>query len=102
MEALDDILAVEGIDGVFIGPADLSADYGHMGDIMHPEVQEMIMGALGRIKAAGKAPGILSTREDMTEASLEAGAQFLAVGLDIGMLAQTARATAKRWKSGEA
>ncbi|MEL7081342.1 MAG: HpcH/HpaI aldolase/citrate lyase family protein [Pseudomonadota bacterium] len=99
MEALDDILAVEGVDGVFIGPADLSADYGHMGDIMHPEVQEMIMGALGRIKAAGKAPGILSTREDMTEASLEAGAQFLAVGLDIGMLAQAARATAKRWKS---
>ena len=97
MEALDDILAVEGIDGVFIGPADLAADMGHMGDPMHPDVQAAIMDALKRIRAAGRAPGILSTRDEMTHAALEAGAQFVAVGADVLILAQGARALAAKW-----
>lgn len=97
MDALDDILAVDGIDGVFIGPADLSADYGHMGDIMHPDVQSMIMETLPRIKAAGKAPGILSTRDDMTEAAVAAGAQFVALALDTSLLVSGARQMAAKW-----
>ena len=98
MEALDEILEVDGIDGVFIGPADLSADYGHMGNIMHPDMQEMIMTTLKRVAASDKAAGILATRDDMIEASFEAGAQFVAVGIDIGLLASTARGLAAKWR----
>lgn len=97
LKALDDILAIEGIDGVFIGPADLAADMGHMGNAQHPEVQAAIMDALARIRAAGKAPGILSTQDDMTNAALAAGAQFVAVGADVLLLAHNARALAKKW-----
>ena len=94
---LDEILAVEGVDGVFIGPADLAADMGHMGDALHEEVQEVIMDAISRIRAAGKAPGILSTHDPMTERALEAGAQFVAVGADVSILARGARALSRQW-----
>ncbi len=97
--ALDDILAVEGVDGVFIGPADLSTDMGFKGNSAAPEVREVIAGALARIAAAGKAPGILGVTEEATQSYLEMGAQFLAVGIDVLVLAQNARALAGRWKS---
>ena len=58
----------------------------------------MILGALARIAEAGKAPGILAVTEEATLPYLKAGARFVAVGIDVLMLAQTARATAKRWK----
>lgn len=98
LAALDDILAVDGVDGVFIGPADLAADMGHMGRADHPDVQAAIMDALARIKAAGKAPGILSTRDEMTREAIDAGAQFVAVGADILLLGHAARALAKKWQ----
>jgi 4-hydroxy-2-oxoheptanedioate aldolase len=98
LAALDDILAVEGVDGVFIGPADLAADMGHMGNAAHADVQAAIMDALRRIKAAGKAPGILSTRDEMTNDAIAAGAQFVAVGADILLLGNAARALAKKWQ----
>jgi 4-hydroxy-2-oxoheptanedioate aldolase len=97
--ALDDILEIEGIDGVFIGPADLAADMGHMGNALHPDVQAVIMDALRRIRAAGKAPGILSTTDHVTDAALEAGAQFVAVGADILLLTHNAQALSAKWKS---
>lgn len=96
MAALDDILAVDGIDCVFIGPADLAADMGHNGDSTVPEVHDAIIDALGRIAAAGKAPGIMSLG-DRTQAYIDAGARFIAVGIDVMMLVNTARATAKKW-----
>jgi 4-hydroxy-2-oxoheptanedioate aldolase len=99
IDALDEILTVEGIDGVFIGPADLAADMGHMGNAQAPEVQKVIMDALRRIRAAGKAPGILSTRDPMTEDAIAAGAQFVAVGADVLMLSQSAQALATKWKA---
>ena len=98
LAALDDILAVEGVDGVFIGPADLAADMGHMGNAAHADVQAAIMDALRRIQAAGKAPGILSTRDEMTNDAIAAGAQFVAVGADILLLGNAARALAKKWQ----
>lgn len=101
LAALDDILAVDGIDGVFIGPADLAADMGHMGDSLHPDVQAAIMDALRRIRAAGKAPGILSTHDPMTEAAIAAGAQFVAVGADVLLLSHAAQALCARWKDPE-
>lgn len=98
LAALSDILAVEGVDGVFIGPADLSTDMGFQGNAEAPEVVDAINDALSRIRAAGKAPGILGTAEKATQRYLDAGAQFLAVGADILILAAGARTLASRWK----
>jgi len=99
LAALEEILAVDGVDGVFIGPADLAADMGHIGNADHPDVQAVIMDALARIRAAGKAPGILSTQDKMTNDALEAGAQFVAVGADVLLLGATARALAAKWQA---
>ena len=96
--ALDDILKVEGVDGVFIGPSDLAADMGHAGDSSAPEVQEAIKDALARIKASGKAPGILALDHSTAQTYRDWGAQFLAVGIDVVMLAKAARDTMARWR----
>jgi 4-hydroxy-2-oxoheptanedioate aldolase len=98
LAALDDILEVDGVDGVFIGPADLGADLGHMGDLMNPEVVEVILGALRKIAASDKAAGILSGNDEMITMAKDAGAQFIAVGLDVLMLAGAARSLASKWK----
>lgn len=97
--ALDDILAVDGVDGVFIGPADLAADMGHNGDSSVPEVQDVIRGALKRVSESPKAAGILSTSDAATEAYRDAGAQFHAVGIDVVLLARVLRETAAKWKT---
>jgi len=97
LAALDEILELDGIDGVFIGPADLAADLGHMGDPMHPEVKKTIVDTTARIAAAGKIAGILSTNAELTNAALDAGARFVGVGSDLLMLANTTRALAHKW-----
>ncbi len=102
LAALDEVLTLDGVDGVFIGPADLAADMGHMGNAEHPEVQDAIMDALRRIAAAGKAPGILSTQDAMTDAAIAAGARFVAVGADVLLLGQAARGLAARWQATKA
>ncbi|MBQ4808930.1 HpcH/HpaI aldolase/citrate lyase family protein [Phaeobacter sp. HS012] len=99
IENLDKILAVPGVDGIFIGPADLSTDMGFEGNSAHPEVRAVIADALARIKAAGKAPGILGTSPEATQAYFDMGAQFLAVGIDVMLLAKSARALATDWTS---
>lgn len=99
LENLDDILAVEGVDGVFIGPADLSASLGYLGKTAHPDMQATILDALKRISASGKAAGILTTDDAMIQASLDAGARFVAVAMDIALLLNTAQTTAAKWKS---
>ena len=99
MAALDEILQVEGIDGVFIGPADLSTDMGHQGNSAHPDVRAAIADAITRIQAAGIAPGILGTTEEATQAYADMGAQFLAVGIDVMVLAKNARDLAAKWKA---
>jgi 4-hydroxy-2-oxoheptanedioate aldolase len=86
MSNLDAILAVEGIDGVFIGSADLSASLGHAGDAGHAEVQSVIEYAIVRIRKAGKAPGILTVDLALSRHYLELGALFVAVGLDTQLL----------------
>ncbi len=99
MAALDDILSVEGVDGVFIGPADLSTDMGFQGNSAAPEVQAAIADAIKRIRAAGKAPGILGTNDEANQAYMDMGAQFLAVGIDVMLLTQAARTLAAKWKA---
>ncbi|MCS3405841.1 4-hydroxy-2-oxoheptanedioate aldolase [Serratia sp. AKBS12] len=97
---LDEILQVDGVDGVFIGPADLSADMGFAGNPQHPQVQRTIDDAIARICAAGKAPGILMAQPDLAQHYLESGALFVAVGVDTTLLARAAEALAGRFKPG--
>ncbi|MBL0872425.1 4-hydroxy-2-oxoheptanedioate aldolase [Serratia nevei] len=99
---LDAILKVDGVDGVFIGPADLSADMGFAGNPQHPEVQRTIDDAIARIRAAGKAPGILMANKALAQCYLEAGALFVAVGVDTTLLARAAEALADEFKRGGA
>jgi 4-hydroxy-2-oxoheptanedioate aldolase len=83
---LDAIVAIEGVDGVFIGPADLSASMGHVGNPGHPEVQGAIEDAITRVSRAGKAAGILTADTTLARHYLDLGATFVAVGLDTQIL----------------
>lgn len=96
---LDSILAVDGVDGVFIGPADLSAALGYRGNPAHPEVQAVIEAAMIRIVASGKAAGILSADPTLAKRYLELGAVFVAVGSDTTLLARGADALADHFKA---
>ena len=84
--ALDEILSVEGVDGVFIGPSDLAADMGHLGNPGAAEVQAVVNDALTRIRAAGLAAGILSSDLMLASGYVRAGVEFVAVGSDVGVL----------------
>lgn len=86
LEQLEAIAAIDGIDGIFIGPADLSASLGYPGEMGHPEVKKVINDAIHRIRACGKAPGILMVNEARARECLALGAQFVAVGLDTVLL----------------
>jgi 4-hydroxy-2-oxoheptanedioate aldolase len=97
LERIDAIAAVEGVDGVFIGPADLSASMGHLGEPDHPEVRASIEAALASILAAGKAPGILAVDESLARHYIGLGARFVAVGVEATMLAHATRALAARF-----
>ena len=97
---LENIAAVEGIDGVFIGPADLSADMGYIGRIEAPEVQEVIEKAIGTITAAGKAAGILTFNEQLNLRYIDLGAQFVAVGSDVAEFAGALKGLAARYGRG--
>lgn len=98
LDNLDAIAAVEGVDGVFIGPADLSASMGYVGQLTHPQVLAAIENAIARINRAGKAAGILTTDETLANRYLELGALFVAVGLDTSLLARHTSALLQRFK----
>jgi 4-hydroxy-2-oxoheptanedioate aldolase len=89
------ICAVEGVDGIFIGPADLAASMGHRGNASHPEVQAAIEGAIKTITASGKAAGILTGDAGAGRHYLALGCSFVAVGVDVLVYAHAARALAK-------
>lgn len=99
LQNLQAIAEVEGVDGVFIGPSDLSASLGHLGDIRHPDVVDAIHAAIDTIRQAGKAAGILATQPDFARDCLERGCMFVAVGADVGILAQGARALNQSYRS---
>jgi 4-hydroxy-2-oxoheptanedioate aldolase len=96
LAALDGILAVEGVDGVFIGPSDLAADMGQLGNAAHPEVRAAILDALRRISASGKAAGVLATEDGFIAECKAAGARFLGVGIDVTAFAGALRALARK------
>ncbi|PNY79611.1 4-hydroxy-2-oxoheptanedioate aldolase [Deinococcus koreensis] len=97
---LDEIAGTEGVDGVFIGPADLAASLGHLGQPGHPEVQAAIQDSARRIRQAGKAAGILSTDEDVARTYLDWGYTFVAVGTDVTLLARATTGLAARFRPG--
>lgn len=98
MTNLDEILAVEGVDGVFIGPADLAASMGYLTQPGHPDVLASIEGAIVRIRQAGKAPGILQADVQAAQHYLSLGALFVAVGVDAVLLRQAATALLGQFK----
>jgi 4-hydroxy-2-oxoheptanedioate aldolase len=100
LDNLDRIAAIDGVDGVFLGAADLSASLGYIGQPQHPEVVKAISTAIARILAKGKAPGLLATDENVASGFLAQGAQFVAVGVDVLLLQQTTLALARRFKKG--
>lgn len=95
---LEAIAAIDGIDGLFIGPSDLAADMGHLGDNAHPEVRATVDQAVGRIRATGKFAGILAPVEADARHWLELGCLFVAVGSDVGILARHSEALAAKFK----
>jgi 4-hydroxy-2-oxoheptanedioate aldolase len=91
MENLEAICAVDGVDGVFIGPADLAASMGHRGKPGHPDVQAAIEGAIRTIVASGKAAGTLTSDPALARRYLELGATFVAVGVDVMLFVNAVR-----------
>jgi 4-hydroxy-2-oxoheptanedioate aldolase len=100
LKNLDAIAATPGVDGVFIGPFDLSVSMGYPGNAEHPAVQAAMQDAVARILKAGKAPGILAMTEAQARKWLAAGALFVAVGADTVLLTSAARALLAKFKPG--
>lgn len=92
LDAIEAIAAVDGVDGLFIGPSDLSASLGHLGDASHPEVAAAIEDAFRRIRAAGKPAGFLSLDPALNHRAIGWGSSFTAVGTDLSLLARGADA----------
>ena len=90
----DAILAVEGVDAVLIGPADLSADMGYRGKATVPEVMQTVEALIGKIRAAGKPAGIMTGDPEMIALARRAGVRFMATGTDTGLLARAAASLA--------
>ncbi len=99
LAGLDAILRVEGVDAVFIGPSDLAASMGYLGNPGHPEVKAAVEGAIRKIAAAGKAAGVFSADPAAAEAYRQIGASFLLVGVDALLLRNASVALADKFKS---
>ncbi|HEY7459960.1 MAG TPA: HpcH/HpaI aldolase/citrate lyase family protein [Xanthobacteraceae bacterium] len=99
LKNIDAVAAIDGVDGIFIGPADLHASIGHLGDVAHEKVMPVIDDAIVRIARTGKAPGILTSSEEHARRWLKLGALFVAVGSDVGLLARGTDALVAKFKS---
>ncbi len=91
LENIEEIATVEGVDGIFIGPGDLSADMKLPGQPGHPDVVAAVDSAIARVKATGKPPGILIGKEELARHFIQQGCVFTAVGSDVGLLINGAR-----------
>jgi 2-dehydro-3-deoxyglucarate aldolase len=97
VDSIDDILATDGVDAVFVGPSDLAATYGHLGNANHPDVQAAIAHIFERAKAAGKSSGILAPVQAEAERYLSMGCSIVAVCADMGLLKGAAQAAQKHF-----
>jgi 4-hydroxy-2-oxoheptanedioate aldolase len=100
LDALPEIAAVDGIDGIFLGPADLAASLGHLGEQAHPEVTGAVEDAIKAITAAGRAAGVNAFPRELAERYLSAGARFILVGADVTLLAAGSEELAARHRAG--
>ena len=100
LEQLEAISRVEGVDGVFIGPADLSASLGHLGDLQHPETQGALREAGRRLAQLGKPAGILAVCEADARRYIDWGYSFVAVGIDTTLLVRSTDALVQTFKGG--
>jgi len=98
-QQLEAFASVVGVDGVILWQADLSASLGYPGQASHPAVKKTIDDAIRRIRACGKAPGILMVNEPRARECLELGAQFVAVALDMILLRDAADGAAARFRN---
>ncbi len=97
VDQIEAIAAVDGVDGIFIGPSDLSADMGLLGQNAHPDVRAAVSDAIRRIRRAGRFAGVLTPVEDFAKACLADGAAFVAVGNDLSLLARQSEALRGRF-----
>jgi 2-dehydro-3-deoxyglucarate aldolase len=97
VEAIDEIIAVDGVDALFVGPSDLAAAYGHIGNANHPEVQAAIAHVFERAHAAGKPSGILAPVQEDAERYIAMGSTLVAVCADLGLLRNAAQAVRKHF-----
>lgn len=100
LDALDEILQVDGVDAVFVGPSDLAASMGHIGNAAHPEVRAAVLGAIDKITKSGKAAGVFATKMEDAYTFCEAGVSFVALGVDTLLLRNSAVALAKAFRAG--
>lgn len=98
VDNVDAIAATEGVDGIFVGPSDLAAAFGHLGNAGHPDVQRAIQHIFARAKAHGKPCGILAPVEADARRYLEWGATFVAVGSDLGVFRSATQKLADAFK----
>ena len=96
---IEAIAAVDGVDGIFVGPGDLAASLGHIGELSHPRVVAAVEAALVRIRAAGTPAGILTGDAAFAQRCIELGSNFTAVGVDAGILARATEALAARFRA---
>lgn len=97
--AARDIASVEGVDCIFVGPSDLAAGYGHLGNAAHPEVQDAIAHVFADAKTCGKPIGILAPVEADARRYMDMGATFVAVGSDLGVFRAATQALHDRYRS---
>ncbi|MBD0416796.1 aldolase/citrate lyase family protein [Oryzicola mucosus] len=98
LENIEEIAAVDGVDGIFIGPADLAASMGLIGQPGHPRVLDAVAEALKRINAADRPAGILSSDKAFAKQCLDLGADFVAIGIDVAILARGAELLANEFR----
>jgi 4-hydroxy-2-oxoheptanedioate aldolase len=99
VEAAAEIASVDGVDGVFVGPADLAASLGLLGQQTHPDVVAAVLRTFDAVRAAGKPVGVNAFDPEAAQSYLDAGAAFVAVGADTAMLARGSEALAARWSA---
>jgi 4-hydroxy-2-oxoheptanedioate aldolase len=99
VDAAAAIAGTDGVDGVFVGPADLAASMGLLGSQTHPDVVAAVLATFERVHAAGKPVGVNAFDPAMAQAYVDAGADFVAVGADVSLLARASEALAERWAS---
>ncbi|MCL7466685.1 HpcH/HpaI aldolase/citrate lyase family protein [Phaeovulum sp. NW3] len=102
LDRLEEIALVEGVDGVFLGPSDLAASLGHLGNPGHPDVQAALKDALTRLRAIGKPAGILATNQADAQRYLDWGYGFVAASVDTGLLMGAARGLLSNLRKGAA